>query len=66
MMNMELFMKMVYGVREYDEYFKRKKKPTRLVGFSPVKKCMALVRYLAYGTPPDTQDVYLCMSNCVC
>jgi uncharacterized short protein YbdD (DUF466 family) len=34
-MNMELFMKMVYGVREYDEYFKRKKKTNQVGWFLP-------------------------------
>jgi hypothetical protein len=35
-MNKELFMRIVYGVREYDEYFMLKKYCTGLAGFTLV------------------------------
>jgi hypothetical protein len=53
-MKKKIIMKIVYGTREYDEYFKCKKDYTELLGFTPVKKCMAALRCLAYAAPPDT------------
>jgi hypothetical protein len=38
-MNKEIFMKIVFGVREYDDYFMCKPNCTGLYGFSSVPKC---------------------------
>jgi hypothetical protein len=51
-MNKELFMKIVQGVREYDDYFKYKKDCTEKWGFTS-----------AYGAPPDTTVDYLRMAE---
>jgi hypothetical protein len=53
-MNKDLFMKIVQGVREYDDYFKYKKDCTGKWGFTSVLKCTAALRCIAYGAPPDT------------
>jgi hypothetical protein len=58
-MNKDLFIKIVQGVREYDDYFKYKKDCTRKWGFTSVQKCTAALRCIAYGAPPDTSVDYL-------
>ena len=65
-MNKGLFMKIVFGVREYDDYFTQKKDCTGLRGFSSVQKCTAAMRCLAYGAPPDSQTDYLRMAESTC
>jgi hypothetical protein len=62
-MNKELFMKIVQGVREYDDYFKYKKDYTRKWGFTSVQKCTVALRCIAYGAPPDTTVDYLRMAE---
>jgi hypothetical protein len=62
-MNNELFMKIVQGVREYDDYFKYKKDCTRKWGFTSVQKCTAALRCIAYGAPSDTSVDYLRMAE---
>jgi hypothetical protein len=43
-------MKIVVGVREYDEYFRCKKdRTTRFRRFTSVHKCTAALRCIAYG-----------------
>jgi hypothetical protein len=58
-MNKDLFMKIVQGVREYDDYFKCKKDCTKNWGFTSVQKCTTALRCIAYGAPPDTSVDYL-------
>jgi hypothetical protein len=53
-MNKELLMKIVQGMREYDDYFKYKKDCTGKWGFTSVQKCTAALWCIAYGAPPDT------------
>jgi hypothetical protein len=62
-MNKELFMEIVQGVREYDDYFKYKKDCARKWGFMSVQKCTAALRCIAYGAPPDTSEDYLRMAE---
>jgi hypothetical protein len=62
-MNKDLFMKIVQGVREYDDYFKYKKDCTRKWGFTSIQKCTAALRCIAYGSPPDTSVDYLRMGQ---
>ncbi|KAK1698194.1 hypothetical protein QYE76_014891 [Lolium multiflorum] len=57
-MNKDLFMKIVYGAREYDDYFMAKQDCTVLWGFTSIQKCTAAMRYLAYGAPPDIANDY--------
>ena len=65
-MNKDLFMKIVFGVREYDDYFMSKQDCTGLWGFSSIQKCTAAMRCLAYGAPPDTANDYLRMAESTC
>jgi hypothetical protein len=51
-MNKDLFIKIVQGVREYDDYLNYKKDCTGKWGFTSVQKCMAALRCIAYGAPP--------------
>jgi hypothetical protein len=53
--NKDLFMKIVQGVREYNDYFK----------YTVVQKCMAALRCIAYGAPPDSTVDYLRMSKTI-
>ena len=62
-MNKELFLKIVHGVREYDNYFMAKQDCTGLWGFTSIQKCTAAMRCLAYGAPPDTGNDYLRMAE---
>jgi hypothetical protein len=57
-MNIYLFMKIVIGVLEYDDYFLCKKSCTRFTGFTSIQKNMAALRCLSYGAPPDTANDY--------
>ncbi|XP_071680279.1 uncharacterized protein [Lolium perenne] len=43
-MNKALFLKIVYGVREYDNYFMAKQDCTGLWGFTSIQKCTAAMR----------------------
>jgi hypothetical protein len=58
-MNKDLFMKIVQGVREYDDYFKYNKDCTGKLGFTSVQKCTIALWCIAYGAPPDTSVDYL-------
>jgi hypothetical protein len=62
-MNKQLFMKIVQGVREHDDYFKYKKDCTEKWGFMSVQKCTLALRCIAYGAPPDTTVDYLGMAS---
>jgi hypothetical protein len=64
-MKKDLFMKIVQGVREYDDYFKYKKDCTGKWGFTSVQKCTAALRCIAYGSPPDTSVDYLRMAESI-
>jgi hypothetical protein len=62
-MNKDLFMKIVHGVREYDDYFKYKKYCTGKWGFTSVQKCTAALRCIAYEAPLDTIVGYVRMAE---
>nr|XP_051201726.1 uncharacterized protein LOC127315263 [Lolium perenne] len=65
-MKKEFFLKIVYGVGEYDKYFIAKQDCTSLWGFTLIQKCTAAMRYLAYRAPPDTFNDYLRMTESTC
>jgi hypothetical protein len=62
-MSKDLFMKIMQGVREYDDYFKYKKDCTGKWGFTSVKKCTAALWCIAYGALLDSTVDYLRMSE---
>jgi hypothetical protein len=57
-MSRELFMVILNGVREYNDYFETKYNCTGKIGFSSYQKCSAAVRQLAYGVPGDLINVH--------
>jgi hypothetical protein len=61
-MSRELFLIILNGVREYDDYFKAKYDCTGKIGLSSYLKCSAAVRQLAYRVPGD----YIRMSESTC
>ncbi|XP_071683465.1 uncharacterized protein [Lolium perenne] len=65
-MNKDLFMKIVFGVREYDDYFMIKQDCTGLWGFTSIQKCTVAMHCLAYGAPPDTTNDYLRIAESTC
>ncbi|XP_051196729.2 uncharacterized protein [Lolium perenne] len=65
-MNKELFLKIVYGVSEYDDYFMAKQDCTGLWGFTSIQKCTAAMRCLTYRALPDTANDYLRMTESTC
>ncbi|XP_071680090.1 uncharacterized protein [Lolium perenne] len=65
-MNKELFLKIVYGVRKYDNYFMTKQDGRGLWGFTSIEKCNDAMRCLAYRAPPDTTNAYLRMEELTC
>jgi hypothetical protein len=64
-LNKELFIKLVYKMKEYDYYFLLKKDCTRMYSFkkkSTISHPLRLVELLAYGARAGMADVHLCMS----
>jgi hypothetical protein len=65
-MSRDLFLVILNGVREYDDYFEAKYDYTGKIGFSSYKKYSAAVRQLAYGVPGNLIDDYMRMSDSTC
>ncbi|XP_071681333.1 uncharacterized protein [Lolium perenne] len=65
-MKKELFLKIVHGFREYNNYFIAKQDCTGLWGFTSIQKCTAAMRCFAYGDPPDTANENLRMAESTC
>jgi hypothetical protein len=63
MMNKELFMKIVHGVQDFDDYFLLKKDCTRMAGFSSIQKSTAAMRMLEYRESRDSKNEYLRMAK---
>jgi hypothetical protein len=62
-MSRELFLVILNGVRDYDDYFEAKYDCTDKIGFTSYQKCSAAVQHLAYGVPGDLIDDYMRMSE---
>ncbi|XP_042404757.1 putative nuclease HARBI1 [Zingiber officinale] len=58
-MKKELFLRIVDAVKNHSEYFQWKVDATGKKGLSPLQKCTAVIRQLAYGAPADHYDEYL-------
>ena len=65
-MSREVFLRILNGVRDYDDYFQAKRDCTGKLGLSSYQKCSAAVRQLAYGVPGDILDDYFRMSESTC
>ncbi|XP_057779627.1 uncharacterized protein LOC130998214 [Salvia miltiorrhiza] len=57
-MSRELFLRIVNAL-EVDHYFQQRPDAIGRLSFSPIQKCTAAVRLLAYGTAADCCDEYL-------
>jgi hypothetical protein len=62
----ELFLVILNGVIDYDDYFEAKYDCIGKIGFSSYQKCSAAVRQFAYGVPGDLIDDYMRMSESTC
>ncbi|XP_033134441.1 uncharacterized protein LOC103843165 [Brassica rapa] len=58
-MNKGLFMRIVLALQENFVFFQQRPDATGRLGHSPLQKCTAAIRLLAYGTGADTVDEYL-------
>ncbi|MCI48552.1 ribosomal protein, partial [Trifolium medium] len=53
-----VFLRIVEALGNHDEYFQTRVDVVRRVGLSPLQKCTAVLRMLAYGVPADNVDDY--------
>ncbi|XP_009128548.2 putative nuclease HARBI1 [Brassica rapa] len=58
-MNKSLFMRIVDRLSNEVEYFRQKKDALGRLSLSPLQKCTAAIRVLAYGSAADAVDEYL-------
>lgn len=62
-MSRELFLRVVEAVKNENAYFVQRSDATGKAGFTPLQKCTAAMRQLAYGAPADSIDENLRMSE---
>ncbi|XP_048593376.1 uncharacterized protein LOC125576901 [Brassica napus] len=58
-MNKELFLRIVHRLSEHVPFFQRRRDAMGRFGLSPLQKCTAAIRLLAYGSAADAVDEYL-------
>ncbi|KAK2421786.1 hypothetical protein QL285_032376 [Trifolium repens] len=58
-MHRHVFLRIVAALGNHDEYFQMRVDATRKMGLSPLQKCTAAIRMLAYGSPADIVDEYV-------
>jgi hypothetical protein len=58
-MHKHVFLRIVEALGQHDEYFQLRIDATGRSGLSPLQKCTAVIRMLAYGTSADSVDDYL-------
>ncbi|XP_048622932.1 putative nuclease HARBI1 [Brassica napus] len=58
-MNKDLFMHIVHRLSEDVPFFRQSRDATGRPGLSPLQKCTAAIRLLAYGSAADAVDEYL-------
>ncbi|XP_048624153.1 uncharacterized protein LOC106448291 [Brassica napus] len=58
-MNKSLFLRIVERISNEVPYFQQRRDAARRNGLSPLQKCTAAIRMLAYGQSGDTYDEYL-------
>ncbi|XP_042385758.1 uncharacterized protein LOC121977233 [Zingiber officinale] len=58
-MRRELFLRIVEALQNHSEYFQLRVDATGKKGLSPLQKCTAAIRQLAYGALADHYDEYL-------
>ncbi|CAN1141985.1 hypothetical protein LINPERPRIM_LOCUS25756 [Linum perenne] len=62
-MEKELFLRIVESLSNYSEYFRPRVDAANKQVLSPLQKCTTVIRQLAYGTPTDHYDEYLCIRS---
>ncbi|XP_024006492.1 uncharacterized protein LOC112083002 [Eutrema salsugineum] len=58
-MNKDLFMRIVDRLSNEVPYFRHRRNAIGRLGLSPLQKCTAAIRMMAYGTAADAVDEYL-------
>ena len=58
-MNKGLFLRIVHRLSESLPFFQQRRDATGRLGLTPLQKCTAAIRLLAYGSAADTVDEYL-------
>lgn len=58
-MHRHVFLRIVTTLGHHDEYFQMRADATGKMGISPLQKCTAAIRMLAYGSPADIVDEYV-------
>ena len=58
-MNQGLFLRILNGIQQVDNYFTQRADCTGLGGLGPFQKITAAFRILAYGVPADAVDEYV-------
>ena len=58
-MRRQLFLRILHRLGEYSPYFTQRVDALNRRGFSPIQKCTAALRLLAYGAAADTIDEWL-------
>ena len=64
-MNKSLFMRIVDRLSNEVEYFRQKKDALGMRSLSPLQKCTAAIRVLAYGSAADAVDEYLRLGSTI-
>ncbi|XP_042415432.1 protein ALP1-like [Zingiber officinale] len=62
-MRRELFLRIVNALENHSAFFQQRDDAVRRKGLSPLQKCTAAIRQLAYGVPADHLDEYLRMGE---
>ncbi|KAK2441681.1 hypothetical protein QL285_012949 [Trifolium repens] len=55
-MRRHVFLRIVEALENHDEYFQKRSDAVCRMGLSPLQKCTAALRILAYGSPADSVD----------
>ena len=58
-MRRHVFLRIVEALGNHDEYFQIRSDAVGRMGLSPLQKCTAALRILAYGSPADSVDDYV-------
>jgi hypothetical protein len=62
-MRRPVFIRLMESVTAQDDWFVCREDCTRKMGLSPLQKCLAAIRILAYGLPADAVDEYVRISE---
>jgi hypothetical protein len=62
-MRRDLFLRLVHAAEAHDPYFQQRPDATGRLGMSPLQKCSAALRVLAYGEAYDRVDEYMRMAE---